>query len=64
MAAEDIRTFLARIFLGKAKVRSLRPEERKVELQSLIEASPIAPIVINNAIIVVTIPAPNSASNP
>ena len=44
MAAEDIRTFLARIFLGKAKVRSLRPEERKVELQSLTRELLVRPL--------------------
>lgn len=44
MNRDDIRTFLARIFLGKAHVRSLRPEGREVVLHTaarVIETRPL-----------------------
>ncbi|MDI9369635.1 MAG: hypothetical protein GX181_00405 [Synergistaceae bacterium] len=44
MATEDIRTFLARLFLGKAKVRSLRTEERKVDIQTVARQLEVRPL--------------------
>lgn len=44
MSSEDVRTYLARLFLGKAKVRSLRPQGKDVVVRSaerVIETHPL-----------------------
>lgn len=46
MSSEDIRTYLARLFLGKAKVHSLRPQGKEVLLRALgrvVETRPLRP---------------------
>jgi len=46
VSSEDIRTYLARLFLGKAKVRSLRPQGKEVVLRTVgrvVETHPLRP---------------------
>ncbi len=44
MNRDDIRTYLARIFLGKARVRSLRPEGRDVVLHTVARVVATRPL--------------------